>query len=45
MGCVKLVGEKLMSRNFDRQVNELHAWIVILNRFTMLGRPHIQIVP
>jgi hypothetical protein len=44
MRCVKLLGEKLMSRDFDRQVNELHARIAVLNHFTMLGRPHTQVV-
>jgi hypothetical protein len=33
---VKLLGEKLMSRDFDRQVNELHARIAVLNHFTAL---------
>lgn len=27
-----------MSRTFERQVNELHIWAAILNRFTELGR-------
>jgi hypothetical protein len=44
MRCVKLLGEKLMSRDFDRQVNELHARIAVLNHFTMLGRPCTQVV-
>jgi hypothetical protein len=44
MRCVKLLGEKLMSRNFDRQVNELHTRIAVLNHFTALGRPDIQVV-
>jgi len=44
MRCVKLLGEKLMARDFDRQVNELHARIAVLNHFTMLGRPQTQVV-
>jgi len=44
MRCVKLLGEKLMSKDFDRQVNELHARITVLNHFTALGRPHTQVV-
>lgn len=44
MRCVKLLGEKLMAKDFDRQVNELHARIAVLNHFTALGRPHTQVV-
>lgn len=44
MRCLKLLGEKLKARDFDRQVNELHARIAVLNHFTMLGRPHTQVV-
>lgn len=29
-----------MSCTFERQVNELHVRVAILNRFTELGRPH-----
>lgn len=44
MRCVKLLGEKLMARDFERQVNELHARIAVLNHFKMLGRPHTRVV-
>ena len=37
-------GDKLSARNFDSQVNEIHARIAILNKFTELGRPHTQVV-
>ena len=39
MHCVKLLGEGLMSRDFDRQVAELQIRTSILNRFTALGTP------
>ena len=44
MHCIKLLGDKLCSRNFDSQVNELHARVAVLNKFTELGRPHTQVV-
>lgn len=39
MNCVKRLGERVMFRTFERQVNELHIRIAILNRLTELGRP------
>ncbi|MDR0213200.1 MAG: IS5 family transposase, partial [Comamonas sp.] len=39
MHCIKRLGERVMSRTFERQVNELHIRSAILNRFTELGRP------
>ncbi|PWJ16930.1 hypothetical protein SAMN05421539_10743 [Jannaschia seohaensis] len=42
MNCMKLLGPKLMSRNFDRQTAELQVRIAILNRFTALGIPVTQ---
>ena len=39
MNCIKRLGERAMSRTFERQVNELHIRAAILNRFTELGRP------
>lgn len=44
MHCIKLLGDKLCSRNFDSQVNEIHARIAVLNKFTELGHPHTQVV-
>ena len=44
MHCIKLLGDKLSARNFDSQVNEMHARVAILNKFTELGRPHTQVV-
>lgn len=43
MHCIKLLGDKLSARNFDSQVNEIHARVAVLNRFTELGRPHTQV--
>lgn len=42
MNCMKLLGQKLMARDFDRQTAELQIRIVILNRFTALGIPVTQ---
>ncbi|PZX19978.1 hypothetical protein LX81_00443, partial [Palleronia aestuarii] len=42
MNCMKLLGQKLMSRDFDRQTAELQVRIAILNRFTALGIPVTQ---
>ena len=44
MHCIKLLGDKLSARNFNSQVNEIHARVVVLNKFTELGRPHTQVV-
>ena len=44
MHCIKLLGDKLCSRNFDSQVNEIHARVAVFNKFTELGRPHTQVV-
>jgi hypothetical protein len=39
MRCFKLLGERVMARDFDRQVAELQIRAALLNRFTHLGRP------
>lgn len=39
MRCLKLLGERIMARDFDRQVAEIHIRVALLNRFTMLGTP------
>lgn len=39
MNCIKRLGERVMSRTFERQVKELHIRAAILNRFTELGCP------
>ena len=45
MHCIKLLGEKLSTRTFESQVNEIHARVAVLNRFTELGRPLTQVTP
>ena len=39
MHCIKLLGQRLMARDFDRQIAELHVRVAVLNRFTALGIP------
>ena len=39
MNCVKLLGQRLMSREFDRQVAEVQIRVAVLNHFTALGIP------
>ena len=45
MHCIELLGDKLSARRFDSQVNEIHARVAVLNRFTELGRPLTQVTP
>lgn len=45
MHCIKLLGDKLNARKFEIQVNEVHARVAVLNKFTELGRPNTQVVP
>ena len=42
MRCFKLLGERVMARDFDRQAAELQISAAILNRFTALGTPQTQ---
>ncbi len=44
MRCLKLLGERVMARTFDRQVAELQVRAALLNRFTQLGRPKTVVV-
>jgi transposase len=39
MHCVKLLGQRLMARDFDRQVAEFQVRVAILNGYTALGIP------
>ena len=39
MHCVKLLGQRLMARDFDRQVAEFQVRVATLNGFTALGIP------
>jgi hypothetical protein len=42
MRCVKLLGQRLSTRDFDRQVAEIQIRAAILNGFTALGIPKIE---
>ena len=39
MQCVKLMGQRLMARDFDRHVAEVQVRIAVLNGYTALGIP------
>ena len=39
MHCVKLLGQRLLARDFNRQVAELQVRIAVLNGYTALGIP------
>ena len=39
MHCIKLLGQSLMARDFERQVAEIHVRISVLNSYTALGIP------
>ena len=36
---MKLLGQRIMARHFDRQVAEFHVRVAVLNGFTALGIP------
>ena len=44
MHCVKLLGQRLMARDFDRQVAEIQVRIAVLNGYTALGIPVTEVV-
>ena len=39
MHCIKLLGQSLMARDFERQVAEIQIRVAVLNRYTALGIP------
>jgi hypothetical protein len=39
MHCIKLLGQSLMARDFERQVAEIQIRIAVLNRYTAHGIP------
>ncbi len=39
MHCMKLLGQRLAARDFDRQVAEFQVRVAVLNGFTALGIP------
>jgi hypothetical protein len=43
MHCVKLLGQSLMARDFDRQVSEIQVRVAVLNRYTALGIPVTEV--
>lgn len=43
MHCVKLLGQRLSARDFDRQVAEFQVRIAVLNSFTALGAPITEV--
>ena len=43
MHCIKLLGDKLSASNFQSQVNEIHARVAVLNKFTELGRSNTRV--
>ena len=44
MNRMKLLGRRLMVRDFDRQTAELKVRITILNRFAAPGIPIMQLI-
>ena len=44
MHCVKLLGQRLMARDFDRQVAEFQVRVAVMNGFTALGIPVTEAV-
>ncbi len=44
MHCVKLLGQRLMARDFDRQVAEFQIRVAVLNGYTALGIPVTKVV-
>ncbi|MFV0410286.1 MAG: IS5/IS1182 family transposase, partial [Paracoccus sp. (in: a-proteobacteria)] len=42
MHCVKLLGQRLNARDFDRQVAGFQVRVAVLNGFTALGIPVTQ---
>ena len=44
MNCLKLFGERIMSRDPDRQTAEIQIRIATMNRFSALGRAEIEAV-
>jgi hypothetical protein len=43
MHCVKLLGQRLSARDFDRQVAEFQVRVAVLNSFTALGTPITEV--
>jgi len=43
MNCVKLLGQSLMARDFDRKVAEIQIRVAVLNKYTALGIPVTEV--
>jgi len=43
--CFKLLGERVMARDFYRQVVQLQVCVAILNRFTRIGLQYRKLGP
>ena len=43
MHCIKLLGQRLSARDFDRQVAEFQVRVAVLNGFTALGTPITEV--
>ena len=39
MHCINLLGQSLMARDLEKQVEEIHVRISVLNSYTALGIP------
>jgi len=44
MHCVKLLGQRLMARDVDRQVAEVQVRIAVMNGYTAIGIPVTEAV-
>jgi hypothetical protein len=44
MHCVKLLGQRVTARDFDRQVAEFQVRFAVLNSDTALGSPVTKVV-
>ena len=44
MHCMKLLGQRLMARDFDRQIAEVQIRIAAMNGYTALGIPVTETV-
>ncbi len=44
MHCLRLLGQRLMARDFDRQVAEFQVRVAVLNGYTALGIPVMEVV-
>lgn len=43
MHCVKLLGQRLSAKDFERQVVELHVRVAVLYGFTAPGTPVTEV--